>query len=147
MVTGIHDADSSYPEESLTRAGRTVGFLAEARVQAQGDPEIAEFGAKPLLDEAISYIPVAGDRIQQGVDYVTEKWLEDEQRSLDGQAAKENIARYEDRNKQLIALAEEWQEVHQKDGAPQYRPADKIEQAAEIGISRAQGISGGGTRG
>ncbi|MFD7700455.1 hypothetical protein [Streptomyces caelestis] len=147
MVSGIHDADSSDSEESLTRAGRTVGFLAEARVQAQDDPKTAEFGAKPLLDEAISYVPVVSDKIQQGVDYVTEKWLEDEQRKLDEQTTGESIARYEDRNKQLIALAEEWRKVHERGDDSTYGPADEIDQAAEAGISRARGVSGVGAVG
>ncbi|MGV9288786.1 hypothetical protein [Streptomyces sp. NPDC003719] len=143
MVAGIHDAPGSDAKESLTRAGRTVGFLAEARAQAQDDPEVAEFAAKPLLDEAISYIPVVNDKVQQGADYVTEKWLEDEQKHLDAQATKNSVAQYEDRNNQLTALAKEWHRLHDADSSG-YGPVDEIDQAAEAGIAHAQGISGVG---
>jgi hypothetical protein len=143
MVADIHDTGGSDPRESLTRAGRTVGFLAEASVQAQGDPKVAEFAAKPVLDEAISYIPVASDKVQQAADYVTEKWLEDEQKRLDEQATNDSVAKYEDRNKQLTALAGEWQRLHDA-GDSEYGPIDQIDQAAVAGISHAQGISGVG---
>ncbi|MFF7974452.1 hypothetical protein [Streptomyces sp. NPDC007905] len=111
MVSDIYK-DHSNSSESLTRAGRTVGFLEEARIQAQGDPKTAEFEAKPLFDKAISYIPVASDDVQEGFDFVTEKWLADEQKRLDDQQAKDTFASYQHRNGQLTALAEEWSKAH-----------------------------------
>ncbi len=39
MVSAIH-SDHSHSAESLTRAGRTVGFLEEARNQAAGAPRV-----------------------------------------------------------------------------------------------------------
>ncbi|MGW0191198.1 hypothetical protein ACWDV7_36530 [Streptomyces sp. NPDC003362] len=141
MVANIHEAGQSESKESLTRAGRTVGFLEEARAQAQGDPKTAEFAAKPLFDEAIGYIPVVSGPVQQGFDYVTAQWLADEQKRLDDEATEQNVAHYEKRNGQLIALATEWKQVQGGSGS-EYDPSDEIEQAAESGISHAQGISG-----
>ncbi|MEU0848716.1 hypothetical protein ABZ387_12190 [Streptomyces flaveolus] len=142
MVADIHDDGAKGSTESLNRAGRTIGFLEEARVQAQGDPKVAEFGAKPLIDEAISYIPVASDKVQQGFDYVTGQWLEDEQRRLDDQQTADNIAHYSSRNGQLMALAEEWRGTHESPPQEPYDVQKQINESAEDGIKHAQGVSG-----
>ncbi|WP_077796762.1 hypothetical protein [Streptomyces sp. JHA26] len=142
MVADIHDDGAKGSTESLNRAGRTIGFLEEARVQAQGDPKVAEFEAKPLIDEAISYIPVVSDKVQQGFDYVTGKWLEDEQRRLDGQQTADNIAHYSSRNGQLMALAEEWRGTRESPPREPYDVQKQINESAEDGIKHAQGVSG-----
>jgi hypothetical protein len=144
MVADIHDDGQSGSTESLIRAGRTVGFLEEARLQAQGDPKTAEFEAKPLFDKAISYIPVASGDVQQGFDYVTAKWLEDEQKRLDQQATDDSIEAYKKRNGQLAALSEEWGKSHGVSADSAYSNMDEIEESAQSGVSHAQGISGAG---
>ncbi|MFJ3639012.1 WXG100 family type VII secretion target [Streptomyces sp. NPDC090108] len=141
LVSGIH-ADRSASTESLVRAGRTVGFLEEARIQAQGDPKTAEFKEKPLFDKAISYLPVAGDEVQQGFDYVTDKWLEDEQKRLDGKRVDENFHYYSRRNGQLMALASQWRVVHPHGVSPYFDPRDEISESAMGGIEHARGVSG-----
>ncbi|MGW6360353.1 hypothetical protein ACWFR5_35635 [Streptomyces sp. NPDC055092] len=141
IVSDIHDPDQKRPLDSLTRAGRTVGFLEQARVAAAGDPKIAEFEHKWVVDQAIGYLPVGSDEVQSGVDYVTEKWLADEQRKLDDKAADANIANYSNRNDQLMALAEEWRKVHHTRNSP-YDPQDVVDQAADAGSQRAHGVSG-----
>ncbi|MDG9716966.1 hypothetical protein [Streptomyces sp. DH24] len=138
MVADIHDRSGS--QESLTRAGRTVGFLEEARVQAQGDPKTAEFEAKPLFDEAISYIPVASDKVQQGFDYVVAEWLKDEQKRLDDQTTKDNVDAHFTRNRQLVALTEEWKNAHDEDRL--YDAQNHIDDAANNGAKHARGVSG-----
>lgn len=141
IVSDIHDPDQRRPLDSLTRAGRTVGFLEQARVSAAGDPKTAEFEHKWVVDQAIGYLPVGSDEVQSGVDYVTEKWLADEQRKLDDKAADANIANYSNRNDQLMALAEEWRKVHHTRNSP-YDPQDVVDQAADAGSQRAHGVSG-----
>ncbi|MFI1766736.1 hypothetical protein ACH41H_32430 [Streptomyces sp. NPDC020800] len=141
MVANIH-ADHSESAESLRRAGRTVGFLEEARIQAQGDPKTAEFKAKPVFDKAISYIPVASDDVQAGFDYVTDQWLEDEQKRLDAKQTAENIQAYSDRNKQLMALAREWSRSHQTGSDPHFDPQSEIQRSTGDGIDHAVGVSG-----
>jgi hypothetical protein len=143
MVTEIHDDSQPKSTESLVRAGRTVGFLEEARTGAQGDPKVAELTWKPLVDEAISYIPVASDKVQQATDYVTEKWLEDEQKRLDDQATEESVKAYRTRNGQLVALSNEWKKTHGV-AASEYLPMDTIEKSTEAGVLHAQGITGAG---
>ncbi|MFG2607372.1 hypothetical protein ACGFT2_28085 [Streptomyces sp. NPDC048514] len=141
MVSGIHQ-DHSDSAESLIRAGRTVGFLEEARLQAQGDPKTAEFEAKPLFDKAISYLPVAGDDVQEGFDYVTDQWLADEQERLDDQRAHDNVRAYSRRNGQLMGLAQEWMKTHTVPAGSYFHPKDEINRSARDGIVHATGVSG-----
>ncbi|MFE9495341.1 hypothetical protein [Streptomyces collinus] len=141
MVANLH-ADRSDSAESLRRAGRTVGFLEEARIQAQSDPKTTEFEAKPIFDKAISYIPVAGEDVQAGFDYVTGKWLEDEQKRLDAKQTQENFQAYSDRNQQLMALSREWSRSHQTGEDPHFDPQTEINRSAGDGIDHASGISG-----
>ncbi|NYV73954.1 hypothetical protein [Streptomyces sp. UH6] len=128
--------------ESLIRAGRTVGFLEEARTQAQGDPEVAEFAGKPVLDTAISYLPVVSAPAQQAVDYVTEQWLGDEQKRLEEQRTEGDITAYEARNRQLMALAEQWEEHHDSGADGDMGVKNLINAYAEDGIKHARGVSG-----
>lgn len=141
LVSGIH-GDHSKSTEPLLRAGRTVGFLEEARVQAQGDPKTAAFEAKPVFDKAISYIPVVSADVQQGFDYVTGKWLADEQKRLDDQQEQDNFTSYQHRNSQLTALAREWSKVHDPGHELPYARQDLVERSAESGIDHARGVSG-----
>ncbi|WP_427922006.1 hypothetical protein [Streptomyces sp. cg40] len=141
MVSAIHN-DHSNSSDSLSAAGRTVGFLEEARVQAAGDPKVAEFETKPFFDKAISYIPVVSGDVQTGFDYVTDEWLADEQKRLDDQQAKKNIGSYDKRNRQLMALADEWSKTRPSGGEPYVDPRAEVGRAAEDGIARATGVSG-----
>ena len=141
LVSAIHN-DHSNSSDSLSAAGRTVGFLEEARVQAAGDPKVAEFETKPFFDKAISYIPVVSGDVQTGFDYVTDQWLADEQRRLDSKQADDNVQAYTKRNGQLMALANEWKRVHPQDGGVHLDPQAEISRSAEDGMDRAAGMSG-----
>ncbi|MEU6403590.1 hypothetical protein [Streptomyces sp. NPDC046985] len=141
MVTALH-GDRSHPTEPLLRAGRTVGFLEEARVQAQGDPATAAFATKPLFDRAIGYIPVVSGDVQQGFDYVTGKWLEDEQERLDKKQADDNYAAYDTRNGQLMGLANEWRKAHPGSGESAFDAKTEIGRSAQDGAVHARGVSG-----
>ncbi|WP_327401926.1 hypothetical protein OG194_18420 [Streptomyces sp. NBC_01288] len=141
LVSDIHRDHSNSPD-SLTRAGRTVGFLEEARVQAAGDPKVAEFETKPFFDKAISYIPVVSSDVQAGFDYVTEQWLADEQRKLDSKQEDANVQAYTTRNGQLMALAEEWKKAHHTDGNSYFDPKVEVNKSAREGIAQATGMSG-----
>nr|WP_308288184.1 hypothetical protein [Streptomyces corallincola] len=142
MVAGMHGDGGAHSGESLNRAGRTVGFLEEARIQSQGDPKTAEFETKPFFDTAISYIPVVSDDVQAGFDYVTDQWLADEQERLDKKQSADNVQAYSARNQQLVALAREWSRVHGTDGDSHFDPQTEISRSASDGIDHATGISG-----
>ncbi|MFL4948730.1 hypothetical protein ACJ6WE_15450 [Streptomyces sp. MMS24-I31] len=141
MVTGIH-GDHTKSAEPLVRAGRTVGFLEEARIQAQGDPKTAAFETKPLFDKAIGYIPVVSGDVQEGFDYVTDKWLEDEQERLDKKQADENFKAYDARNGQLMGLSEEWMKVHRVGDDSGFNAKAEIGRSAQDGMAHATGVSG-----
>jgi hypothetical protein len=142
MVADIHDDDDTKSPESLRRAGRTIGFLEEARVQAQGDPEQPEIKGKALIDRAISHIPVVSSDVQAGFDYVTEEWLKDEQRRLDEKQTADNVASYAKRNRQLIALADEWSGTRESASAGGFNAHHEINESTEDGIKQARGVSG-----
>ncbi|GAA3376382.1 hypothetical protein GCM10020367_47860 [Streptomyces sannanensis] len=146
MVADIHEADQREPEESLIRAGRTVGFLEQARTHATGDPEMAAWDDKWVFDEAIGHIPVVSGEVQAGFDYVTEKWLEDEQRRLDKEHTEKTYETYEKHNRQLMALSEEWSKVHGKRDDQLYAAKDTIDGSAELGASHASGVAGEGSK-
>ncbi|MFF1359340.1 hypothetical protein [Streptomyces sp. NPDC058297] len=142
MVADIHDPNQKHSEDSLTQAGRTVGFLEQARANAAGDPKVAEFKHKWVVDQAIGYLPVAGDEVQSGVDYVTERWLADEQKKLDDKTAEDNVADYTKRNRQLMALAGEWHKVHGSHSGSAIAAQEAIDEAAYAGFERGRGASG-----
>ncbi|MFK0174070.1 hypothetical protein ACIQU5_35405 [Streptomyces sp. NPDC090306] len=143
LVADIHRADQRYPEESLIRAGRTVGFLEEARAQTASAPPTASFEGKWVFDQAIGYVPVVSGQVQQGFDYVTDQWLADEQKRLDDTATEKRVAIYENRNNQLRALTDEWWSVHGSGGESPYPLRHSTEVSADEGIMHANGVSGG----
>ncbi|MET7599636.1 DUF6571 family protein [Streptomyces sp. NPDC005481] len=142
LVAAIHEPDQRYPDESLLRAGRTVGFMEEARAQVAAEPKTAEIQGKWVVDQAIGYLPVGSGEVQAGVDYVTEQWLADEQRRLDDEMADRKVATYDNRISQLMALSGEWWSAHGTGGPTPYPIRSTAEEATEAGISRAQGVSG-----
>ncbi|MFF3313219.1 hypothetical protein [Streptomyces sp. NPDC002952] len=142
LVAAIHEPDQRYPDESLLRAGRTVGFMEEARAQVAAEPKTAELPGKWMVDQAIGHLPVGSGEVQAGVDYVTEQWLADEQRRLDDEMADRKVATYDNRISQLMALSGEWWSAHGTGGPTPYPIRSTAEEATEAGISRAQGVSG-----
>ncbi|MEV5976753.1 hypothetical protein [Streptomyces sp. NPDC052114] len=142
IVADIYDQKldkDEHPKDSLTRAGRTVGFLEEARSQAAADPETAEIKGKWIIDKGISYLPVGSEDVQAGFDYVAEKWQKDEQARLDDNQADANADSYKKRNGQLMALAEQWEKAH---GGSEYDAQDAIDKSASAGANHANGVSG-----
>jgi hypothetical protein len=77
-----------------------------------------------------------------GFDYVTDRWLADEQRRLDSKQADDNIQAYTKRNGQLMALAEEWKKSHHTDGDSYFDPKAEVNKSAREGIAQATGMSG-----
>ncbi|WP_434595694.1 hypothetical protein [Streptomyces sp. A5-4] len=142
LVADIHESGQKDPHDSLVRTGRTVGFLEAARTHAAGDPETAAFDQKWIVDQAISYIPVGSGEVQSGVDYVTEKWLEDEQKKIDDKNSDENVDSYKKRNGQLMALAHEWSLEHGGKNDSTFGPQADIDEAANAGGKLANGVSG-----
>ncbi|PJE94173.1 hypothetical protein CUT44_28185 [Streptomyces carminius] len=148
IVQNIHANDVSDPEETLVRAGQTVGFLEEARYQALGtDKDDPSWDAKwgyHLVGGAANFIPVVGDAAQRGVDALAYAWQLEEQARIDEKISGENIENFSVREKQLEAIAEEWTRVnpdHELAGNT-YLPHERAGGAAYDGNNRAKGLAG-----
>jgi len=96
-----------------------------------------------VFDKAISYIPIVSNDVQQGFDYVTGKWMADEQKRLDDQQTEHNSEAYEARNGQLMALADEWQRSKSERGHASFATQAMVTEASESGAAHALGVSGG----
>ncbi|MGW2112027.1 hypothetical protein [Streptomyces sp. NPDC001948] len=150
--------EKTHPEDSLDRAGRTIGFLEEARYQATNTDK-GEALADASWEKSWRYHIVgglltpwhpAGDAVQRGVDLITAKMLEDEQNRINAQATADHTKTYENRSEELRGLADLWYQQN-KDWAedPTHEGYSKdhgiysqIEGAANDGNKKAEGVSG-----
>ncbi|MGW5347732.1 hypothetical protein [Streptomyces sp. NPDC004050] len=140
MVHEIHEPNQKHPEESLVRAGRTVGFLEEARTAAVGPAEKAAWDDKWMFDTAISYLPAYDAEVQAGFDYVVDKWLADEQKHIDKKFEDESYSAFKKRNEQLMALTDEWVKQHDKGGSS-FDYQETMDEAAGAGVARAKSVA------
>ncbi|MEU8619200.1 hypothetical protein [Streptomyces sp. NPDC048623] len=150
--------EKAHPEDSLDRAGRTIGFLEEARYQAT-NADKGEALADASWKKAWRYHIVGGlitpwspamDSVQRGVDLITSKMLEDEQNRINDQATADHTKTYENRSQELRGLADLWY-TQNKDWAedPTHEGYSKdhgiysqIEGAANDGNKKAEGVGG-----
>ncbi|MFI8323859.1 hypothetical protein [Streptomyces sp. NPDC085529] len=82
-----HDinTETKHPEVGLDRAGRTIGFLEEARYQATNDKKHVDLTdaswekawAHHLVGGALTRWHPTGDAVQRGVDLVASAWPQD----------------------------------------------------------------------
>ncbi|MGY1582915.1 hypothetical protein [Streptomyces sp. MN13] len=150
--------EKDHPEDSLDRAGRTIGFLEEARYQATNTDK-GEALADASWEKSWRYHIVgglltpwhpAGDAVQRGVDLITAKMLEDEQNRINAQATADHTKTYENRSEELRGLADlwyqqnkEWAEDPTHEGYSQdHGIYSQIEGAANDGNKKAEGVSG-----
>ncbi|MGW4690270.1 hypothetical protein ACWEPM_36040 [Streptomyces sp. NPDC004244] len=140
MVHEIHEPNQKHPEESLVRAGRTVGFLEEARTAAVGPAEKAAWDDKWMFDTAIGYLPAYDAEVQAGFDYVVDKWLADEQKHIDKEYEDKTYEAFQKRTNQLMALTDEWVKQHDKDGS-RFDHQSTMDEAAGAGAARAKAVA------
>jgi hypothetical protein len=150
--------EKAHPEDSLDRAGRTMGFLEEARYQATNTDK-GEALADASWEKSWRYHIVgglltpwhpAGDAIQRGVDMVTAKMLEDEQNRINAQATSDHTLTYNNRRAELQSLADLWYQQNTgwaEDPAHEGYSKDhgiysQIEGAANDGNKKAEGVAG-----
>ncbi|MCQ1581185.1 hypothetical protein [Streptomyces parvus] len=152
--------EENNPEDSLNKAGRTVGFLEEARYQATNDKKDGDL-TDASWKKTWTYHLVGGvltplgggtlgDPLQRGVDAITSAWLQDKQNEINDTAKDEHQDTYGKRNGQLRAIADEWYQVN-KDWARDpshegysegYGVYDAIGAAANDGNDKAEGVVG-----
>ncbi|MFZ4297809.1 hypothetical protein ACOZE3_07780 [Streptomyces cinereoruber] len=150
--------EKTHPEDSLDRAGRTVGFLEEARYQATND-EKGEKLADASWEKAGRYHVIgglvtpwhpAGDAAQRVVDLITSKMLEDEQNRINADATSDHTKTYENRRFELQKLADiwyqenkEWAEDPTHEGfSKEHGVYAQIEGSANDGNKKAEGVAG-----
>ncbi|TLQ43973.1 PPE domain-containing protein [Streptomyces marianii] len=153
----VHDINSGKggDEQPLQRAGRTIGFLEEARYQ----------GLKVDVDDAkskatweakwdyhtwggvVNFIPHAGDAAQRGVDVITAKWLEEEIARIDSGQARENMATGTDREGRLEELVKHWRNENPQAAEREdlWDSNETIDDAANNGNAAARRLAGKGS--
>ncbi|MFI1466002.1 hypothetical protein [Streptomyces wuyuanensis] len=121
-IVGDIQTEKAHPEDSLDRAGRTIGFLEEARYQATNDKKDGDLTdaswkkawAYHIIGGALTPWHPAGDAVQRGVDLVTSAWLQDKQNEINDTATANHKETYESRNGELRALADIWYAQNEK---------------------------------
>ncbi|MGW2818863.1 hypothetical protein [Streptomyces sp. NPDC001415] len=115
IVDGFYDA-SRKPEDTLSSAGYTVGFMEQARYLAlkgdQHDFTWDKTWSYHALGAPITLIPVVGDAAQRGVDAVTTAWIMDEQHRQAEKLTGDSQLTYDHRQGELNALADQWYSVN-----------------------------------
>ncbi|WP_369266575.1 hypothetical protein [Streptomyces harbinensis] len=118
--TETFDGEPIDPGDTLSRAGMAVGFLEQARYEALHG-ELATAESRAVWDARMQYhgwggivgqTPYAGDIFQRGVDVWSQKWLDDELERINDGYSLDSKKVSEIRDRQLVALAEEWYEIH-----------------------------------
>ncbi|MCZ7457643.1 hypothetical protein [Streptomyces sp. WMMC940] len=115
IVTDIL-TEKTNPEDSLDKAGRTIGFLEEARYQATNDKKDGDLTdaswkkawAYHIIGGAVTPWNPAMDAVQRGVDLVTSAWLADKTNEINDTANIDFADTYASRNKELRSLADIW---------------------------------------
>ncbi|MEU7020267.1 DUF6571 family protein [Streptomyces sp. NPDC046203] len=158
LVTDIL-TEKDHPEDSLDRAGRSVGFLEEARYQARNDEKDGDL-TDASWKKAWKYHVVGGvlnaaggpwgDTLQRGVDVITSAQLEDEQGRINKAATDDHTKTYQNRSGELRGLADlwykentDWAEDPRHEGySKNHGVYSQIEGAANDGNKKAEGVSG-----
>ncbi|WP_228978080.1 hypothetical protein [Streptomyces sp. DH12] len=157
-ITADIYTEKAHPEDSLDRAGRTVGFLEEARYQATNDEKGEKLtdaswdkvGRYHVIGGLVTPWHPAGDAAQRVVDAVTSKMLEDEQNRINAEATADHTETYKNRRLELQNLADIWYQQNEKWAEdPAHEGYSKghgtyaqIEGSANDGNKKAEGVSG-----
>ncbi|MER5852559.1 hypothetical protein ABT126_37605 [Streptomyces sp. NPDC002012] len=128
----------AHPEDTLDSAGRTIGFLEEARYQATNtdkgealaDASWKKMGRYHIVGGLLGPWHPLGDAVQRGVDVITTKMLEDEQNRINDSATADHTKTYANRCLELQSLADIWYRENK----------DWAEDPAHEGFSKNQGI-------
>lgn len=165
LVNQMHGAitadiytEKAHPEDSLDRAGRTIGFLEEARYQATkgdkderlADASWEKAGRYHVIGGLVTPWHPAGDAAQRVVDLVTSKMLEDEQNRINAETTADHTETYKNRRLELQSLADiwyqqnkEWAEDPAHEGYSKgHGTYSQIEGSANDGNKKAEGVSG-----
>lgn len=153
----VHDINvgQENDDEPLKRAGRTIGFLEEARYQGlkiDVDDAKSEAAWEAKWDYhtwggVANFVPYAGDAAQRGVDAITAKWLEEEIARIEQGQARDNLATGIDREGRLAALADHWRDENpqMKERETRWSSVDVIDDSANNGNSAGRRLGSKGS--
>ncbi|MFI5763096.1 hypothetical protein [Streptomyces sp. NPDC051563] len=146
MLKDIHAERPRDPVETLQDAGRTVGFLEEARYQAlKTDKDDPSWDAKwgyHGFGGAANFIPVVGDAVQRGVDALAYQWQLDEQARIEAGVQEQNQKVFTHRENQLRTLSEEWAKENPGHSYTPRTLEQEINTSAITGNNAAKGLAG-----
>ncbi|MFI8853372.1 hypothetical protein ACIGW3_24720 [Streptomyces sp. NPDC053499] len=116
MVQDIH-TEKDHPEDSLDRAGRTVGFLEDARYQAIGDKKADDLraagwghagtGTYLVVAEGVSFLP-GGGHMANAAFGLSKYFTEDENARIENEAINDKQDVMERQRLRLRGLKDEW---------------------------------------
>ncbi|GAA2594643.1 hypothetical protein [Streptomyces axinellae] len=151
----VHDigTEKKDPEDSLSRAGRTVGFLEEARYQAIGDKKAEDLkaagwgatgtGGYLVFAEATSFLPGGGHMANAA--FGLSKFLtEDENARIEAGATDDNMDVSARQSRRVQGLVDEWHQTnsrwadHHTGFSEDHGAWDKIDAAANDGKHNAR---------
>ncbi|MYX15176.1 hypothetical protein GTY67_17560 [Streptomyces sp. SID8374] len=146
--------NKEHPEDTLRDAGRTVGFLEQARQLTINTDESKDL-RDTSWDQRWGYHVVGaianqfgGDIAQRGVDAITAAWAEEEGNRIGEKATDDRKANHEERNLQLRAIADHWYAENsewaenEKDFSKDRGVYTQIRDAADHGNHKADGVGG-----
>ncbi|MGA5043613.1 hypothetical protein [Streptomyces arboris] len=146
--------NKEHPEDTLRDAGRTVGFLEQARQLTINTDESKDL-RDTSWDQRWGYHVVGaianqfgGDIAQRGVDAITAAWAEEEGNRIGDKATDDRKANHEERNLQLRAIADHWYAENsewaekEKDFSKDRGVYTQIRDAADHGNHKVDGVGG-----
>ncbi|RLV67789.1 hypothetical protein STAN_3313 [Streptomyces sp. CBMAI 2042] len=146
--------NKEHPEDTLRDAGRTVGFLEQARQLTINTDESKDL-RDTSWDQRWGYHVVGaianqfgGDIAQRGVDAITAAWAEEEGNRIGDKATDDRKANHEERNLQLRAIADHWYAENSEwaeketDFSKDRGVYTQIRDAADHGNHKADGVGG-----
>lgn len=151
IVRDIHANEDGH-EESWRRAGRTIGFLEEARYQAL-QIHVDDAKTNATWDSkwnyhgwagVASFTPVVGDLIDRKIDMLNTKWLEEETKRIDEGLARDRMQTGKHDEGRIAELVKIWRAVNSDrlDGETAYVTRDHFNSAVEDGSATARRLAG-----
>ncbi|MEW1720765.1 hypothetical protein [Streptomyces sp. NPDC093109] len=109
------NTEKDRPEDSLRNAGRTIGFLEQAReatINDEEDNDIRDisWNQRWIYHSIGGVITPFSDMGQRGIDVITAAWAQDQSDNVAAESAGERRKNYDARNEQLKTIAERWYE-------------------------------------
>lgn len=152
IIRDIHASHAKDPHETLQRAGRTVGFLEEARYQALADKDAADKKdiawsqtfAYHGLGAAAGFIPeghVAGI-VDREAYLLSFKWRQDEEGRVTEATHQQNGATFDVRERQLDEIGRSWKKANPETPESAYTATEEATTSAANGNKVAQGLPG-----